>query len=183
MALHEEVKNGDRGRNEERHGDLVRNEVGHRVEIRVFGGKIRVAGSRSEVKTPGSGNERGGRKGRDAEPHEDRVHRHEKEHREARSARDEDVHELADKVGEREHEIGRIELRERARKQIRHARGGADSGHVFGVACGRHDDEAESGNARTHDRRNALEGIKAFEARRGNLLREQMERSVKEPEL
>ena len=172
MTLHEEVQDGDGGRHEERHRDLVGNEVAHRVEPGVLRREVGVPRCRTEIKAPGGCNERCRR-----------VHRDEEKHREARGARDEDVHELTDEIAQGENEIRRIEPGERLREVVRHAGGGADQGHVSGVTGCRHDDEAESGNARTHDGGDALEGVEELEARGRDLVGKELQRAVNETKL
>ena len=88
-----------------------------------------------------------------------------------------------DEVAQGEHEIRGIEPGERLREVVRHAGGGADQGHVPGITGCRHDDEAESGNARTHDGGDALEGVEELEARGRDLVGKELQRAVNQPEL
>ena len=176
------MEGGDGNRHDDADRDLVLDEVGHRVHAGHLSGVVRGTGGRTHVKTGDCGDDGCSGETGGAKTHEDRVDRDHQEHREAGGGRDEEVGDRADDVGEREHEVRRAEDAQRPAEVVGHDGGGADHGHVLGVAGSRHDQQTDACGATRHQRRDALEEVEADEARAGDALRKDLGAVGQKPE-
>ncbi len=134
VLLGEVVQHGHGNRGYDTDGQLVFDEVGHRIHAGHLSGVVSCARCRPHVKAGHRDDQGGGGKSGDTEAHEHRVHRHHQEHGQTRSARNEQVSHGTYDVTQSEHEIGGLENAQRTGDVIGHQSACADLGHVGGIA-------------------------------------------------
>ena len=144
------MQHGHGNRGYDTDGQLVFDEVGHRIHAGHLSGIVGSARCRTHIKTGHRNDQSGGGQSGHTQTNEYRVHRHHQEHGQPRSTWNEQVSHSTYNIAQGQHKVGGLKDTQRTRDVVGHQGACADLGHVSGVARSSHNQQTDAGHTGTH---------------------------------